>query len=68
MQRLDLNADRNIGNHSVFERLNQELKRRTAVARLFPNEASLLRLTSAVLAEQSEEWKLGRKYLNMELA
>ncbi|MBD3424515.1 MAG: IS256 family transposase, partial [Candidatus Latescibacteria bacterium] len=40
--------------------------RRTRVARLFPNEASLLRLVSAVLSEISEEWETGRRYLNME--
>ena len=45
------------------ERLNQEVKRRTRVARLFPNEASCLRLVSAVLMEQSEEWETGKAYL-----
>ena len=35
----------------------------TAVARLFPNEESLLRLASAVLMEISEEWETGRRYL-----
>jgi len=46
-----------------LENLNQQIKRRTAVARLFPNEASLLRLASAVLMEISEEWETGRRYL-----
>ncbi len=45
------------------ENLNQQIKRRTRVARLFPNEASLLRLVSAVLMEISEEWETGRRYL-----
>ncbi len=45
------------------ENLNQQIKRRTSVARLFPNEASLLRLASAVLMEISEEWETGRRYL-----
>ena len=36
------------------------------VAGLFPNEASLLRLVSAVLSETSEEWETGRIYLSME--
>jgi transposase-like protein len=49
-----------------LERLNKELKRRTAVATLFPNEASLLRLVSAILVEVSEEWETGRLYLTME--
>ncbi len=48
-----------------LERVNQELKRRTRVARLFPNEASLLRLVSALLAETSEEWESGKLYLDM---
>jgi transposase-like protein len=50
----------------MLERLNQELKRRTRVATLFPNEASLLRLVSAVLSEVSEERETGKVYLNME--
>ena len=37
------------------------------VAGLFPNEASLLRLVSAVLMELSEEWEMGKRYLNMDL-
>src|SRR5262245_45663128 len=50
----------------MLERLNQELKRRTRVAGLFPNEASALRLVSAVAMEISDEWETGRKYLTME--
>ncbi|MFT5284566.1 MAG: putative transposase [Planctomycetota bacterium] len=51
---------------NVIERLNKELKRRTRVATLFPNETSLLRLASAVLVETSEEWETGTTYLNMD--
>jgi putative transposase len=47
-----------------LERLNQEIRRRTRVARLFPNEASCLRLVSAVLMEISEEWQTGKIYLS----
>ena len=50
---------------NCVERVNEEIKRRTRVARLFPNEGSLLRLVSAVLSEISEEWETGRAYLNM---
>jgi len=50
----------------VLERLNKEIKRRTRVAALFPNEASLLRLTTAVVMEISEDWETGRTYINME--
>ena len=49
-----------------LERLNKEIKRRTRVATLFPNEASLLRLVSAVLSEISDDWETERSYLNME--
>ena len=49
-----------------LERVNQELKRRTRVARVFPNEASLLRLVSAPLAETSDDWESGKIYLNLE--
>ncbi len=48
---------------NMLERLNQELKRRTRVATLFPNEASLLRLVTAILMEQSEEWETGKRYV-----
>ena len=50
---------------NAIERVNQELKRRTRVASLFPNEASLLRLITALLCEISEEWLTGKIYLNM---
>lgn len=50
---------------NMLERLNQEIKRRTRVATLFPNEASLLRLVSAILSETSEDWETGKIYLTM---
>ena len=53
---------------NLLERLNRELKRRTRVATLFPNEESLLRLASAVLVEISEEWETGKTYLRMDQA
>jgi transposase-like protein len=51
---------------NMLERINREIKRRTRVATLFPNEASALRLVSAVLMEISEEWETNRKYVTME--
>jgi putative transposase len=51
---------------NMLERVNKELKRRTRVATLFPNEASLLRLVTAVLMELSEEWETGKRYLTFE--
>ena len=51
---------------NALERVNQELKRRTRVAGLFPNEASLLRLVTALLNEISDEWQTTKVYLNMD--
>ena len=50
---------------TMLERLNEELQRRTRVAVLFSNDASLLRLVSAVLREVSEDWETNRKDLTM---
>ncbi len=47
------------------ERLNQEIKRRTRVVRIFPNRQACLRLVTALAVEQSEEWVTGRRYLDM---
>lgn len=49
-----------------IERLNQEIRRRERVIRIFPNEASLLRLIGALLIEVDERWSSGKKYLLME--
>ena len=51
---------------NALERVNQELKRRTRVARVFPNENSLLRLITALLCETSDDWETGKTYLSME--
>jgi putative transposase len=51
---------------NMLERQNRELKRRTRVASLFPNEASLLRLVTAVLVELSDEWETGMRYLTFQ--
>ena len=48
-----------------LERVNKEIRHRTRVVGIFPNEDSVLRLTSAVLAEIHEEWLTGRQYLNL---
>lgn len=47
------------------ERLNQELKRKSRVVRIFPNPASVLRLATALLKEWHEDWVTGRRYLRM---
>lgn len=51
---------------NCLERVSQEIKRRTRVARVFPNESSCLRLVSAILMEIGEEWEFGRLFLQME--
>ena len=51
---------------NLAERVNQEIKRRTRVARIFPNPKSLLRLVSALLADISDDWETSSKlYLEM---
>lgn len=60
------NQRKKLRSTNMVERLNKEIKRRTRVATLFPNEASLLRLISAILVETSEDWETGRRYLPME--
>lgn len=51
---------------NCLERLNREIRRRTHVVSIFPNEAACLRLISAVLMEIDEEWQTGRIYLTVE--
>jgi putative transposase len=52
---------------NMLERLNQELKRRTLLVRIFPDEKSCLRLVQALAVETHEEWIEDHRYLNMEL-
>lgn len=57
---------RRLRTSNYMERLSQEIKRRTRIVRVFPNEDSCLRLISAILMECNEEWEFGRIYLRME--
>jgi transposase-like protein len=50
---------------NMMEWVNKEIRRRTRVAGLFPNEKSLLRLVSAILVEISEDWETGKRYVSL---
>ena len=52
---------------NMLERLNEELRRRTRVARIFPNVASCMRLIRALCVETHESWLEDHRYLNMDL-
>jgi len=58
---------KNMKSTNMLERFNEEIKRRTRVVRIFPNEASCLRLIRALAAEQHETWQEDNRYINMTL-
>jgi len=58
---------RHMKSTNMIERLNEELRRRTRVVRIFPNVASCLRLTRALCAETHEAWLEDNRYINMDL-
>jgi putative transposase len=64
--RLPRQHHKNLKSTNLLERLNEEIKRRTLVVRIFPNEASCLRLIRALAVEMHENWIEATRYLNME--
>ncbi len=64
--RLPLPHHKHLKSTNMLERLNQEIKRRSHVVRIFPHAQSCLRLVRALAAETHENWLEGPRYLNME--
>ena len=64
--RLPRQHHKNLKSTNLLERLNEEIKRRTLVVRIFPNRAACLRLVRALAVEMHENWIEATRYLNME--
>src|SRR5215218_716390 len=64
--RLPRQHHKNLKSTNLLERLNEEIKRRTLVVRIFPNTAACLRLVRALAVEMHENWIEATRYLNMD--
>jgi len=64
--RLPRQHHKHLKSTNLLERLNEEIKRRTHVVRIFPNAASCLRLVRALAVEMHENWLEAHRYLNMD--
>ena len=65
--RLPLQHHKHLKSTNMLERINEEIRRRTRVIRIFPNEASCLRLIRALTVETHENWIEATRYINMDL-
>ncbi len=56
---------RQIHSTNPLERINKEIRRRTRVVGIFPNDASIIRLVGMLVIEQNDEWAVGRRYFSL---
>lgn len=57
---------RKISSSNMIERLNREIRRRTSMVGIFPNESSYVRRVTTYLMEYAEDWSVSRAYINHE--